>query len=127
MAVASVNSIGPLPLGVALLAVLIGIVGFIFLVVSVLVLLFVSAGALSGFAIYGVGLIGGLVLLIISLIVLAVAYGLWNQELWALVLSIIVVGFLWLSDVLTGRLLSIGGLVLLVLLIYLVAVHRHFI
>jgi hypothetical protein len=123
----SSSSAGSLPLGVAILAVLIGIVGFVFLLVGVLLIVYLSAGALSGFVVYGASLVGGLVLLILSLVMLAVAYGLWNQELWALVLSIIVVGFLWLSDVVAGRIFSLGAILLFLLLVYLVAVHRHFV
>ena len=115
-----------LPIGVAILAVLIGIVGFIVLIAAILILVGATVGYLSGFAIAGAGLVGGLVVLVIAVVILAVAFGLWDQELWALVLAIIVVGFLWIEDIIAGRLVSLGGIILLLLLIYLVAVSGNF-
>ena len=115
-----------LPLGVAVLAVLIGIFGFLYVVFGVLAILAVSAFGVEFPMVFGTGLIGGIILLVAGLVLILVASGLWDLELWALVLSIIVVGALWLSDALSGALLSFGGLILLVLLIYLVAVHRQF-
>ncbi len=119
-------SYDPLPLGVAILAVLIGIFGALLLVVGILVLLAIGVGATAGLAIFGGGLLGGLLLVLIGAVILAVAKGLWDQELWALVLCLILVGLLVLSDLLRGTILSLGGLILVVLLIYLVAVHKHF-
>jgi hypothetical protein len=117
-----------LPIGVAILAVLIGIVGFLFIVAGVLLaalgigigLTFPEAGA------YG-ALVVGIVLLIIGLIVLGVALGLWHQRLWALVLAIIVFGLYFVSDSLSGAWFSLGWIISLILVIYLIAVHRHFI
>jgi hypothetical protein len=115
------------PIGVAILAVLIGIVGFLFIVAGVLL---AFAGIAFGVSIpqvasYGV-LVAGIIVLIIGLIILGVALGLWHQRLWALVLAIIVVGAYFVLDTLAAD-FSIGWILSLILLIYLIAVHRHFI
>src|ERR1700674_2399959 len=110
--------IGQLPLGVAILAILIGIFGFFVALVGLLLLVAIAGLALGGFVVTNVfgltGALAGLVILIIGLVILGVAFGLWNQELWALVLAIIVLliyGFLdyeagaWLSLAIVGILL----------------------
>ena len=116
------------PLGVAILAVLIGIVGVLYALFGLLV---VFAVALSGAVIphlpfLGAGLVAGVVLLLFGVLLVIIASGLWGLELWALVLCLIVVGFLWISDVLAGAILSFGGVVLLLLLVYLLLVRHHF-
>jgi hypothetical protein len=115
-----------LPLGVALLAVLMGIFGLVIVVVGILVLLAFGLGAASGLAAFGGTFLGGLLLTILGIIILAVAKGLWDQELWALVISIIVVGFILLGVLIRGAVVSLEGLILVLLLVYLVAVNRHF-
>jgi hypothetical protein len=115
------------PLGVAILAVLIGLFGALLLVSSLLLFVFGSALAgTGGFGFSGSVFVDALVLLILAIVLFVVATGLWDLRLWALVLSILVVGFLWLSDVFTGRLLSLTSLVEVVLLVYLVLVRHHF-
>lgn len=115
------------PLGVAILAVLIGIYGII-LVIGALLWFFTAghfafAGDFPTFV--GAGpLVAALVLLILGIIVLAVASGLYNLELWALALTIIVVVITMIATLLEGSL--IWFLVALLLLIYLIAVSRHF-
>src|SRR5271169_5253850 len=90
----SMQSIGQLPLGVAILAILIGIFGFFIFLVGVLILLAIAGLALGGFgvtAVFGTtGTVAGIIILIIGLVILGVAVGLWNQEIWALALAIIV-------------------------------------
>ena len=125
-----------LPLGVALLAVLTGIVGALVLIaglVIVLVALYVLSSV--GWAtMFGTGLIAGLITLAIGIFVLAVATGLWDQELWAFVLAVIATGAaavwfigrpLWdgggLASIETLPALISGGL-----LVYLLAVQNHF-
>ena len=115
-----------LPLGVAILAFLIGIVGVLYLIFGILLIFAVAILGSTVPHVFGVGLVGGIVLLIFGALLLFVASGLWGLELWALVLCLLVVGVLWLSDLLGGDAFSLGGIVLLVLLIYLVAVHREF-
>lgn len=114
-----------LPLGVAILAVLIGLVGLLYLFLGVVVL-FLHLAASGFLPHFGGGVLGALVLLVIGIVLLLVARGLWDLELWALVLCILVLGALWVGDLLEGAWFSLGGLILLVLLVYLVAVHRHF-
>lgn len=112
----------------AILAVLIGIVGGLFILAGVLLaaLGIILPLSFSAFSSYG-SLIVGVILLIIGLIILGVALGLWHQRLWALVLAIIVFGLYFISDALAGAYFSLGAIISLVLVIYLIAVHRHFI
>jgi hypothetical protein len=118
---------GTLPLGVALLAILIGLVGVLLLFVAVAVIVvFTGLAFFSQFSLFGVGLVGGVLLLVFSIILLAVAFGLWHQELWALALSIIVLLVLLISNVVRGDLVSLSSLILFLLLIYLAAVRQHF-
>jgi hypothetical protein len=116
------------PIGVAILAVLIGIVGFLFIVAGVLLAaLDVAVGiSIPQVGSYGI-LVVGIVILIIGLIILGVALGLWHQRLWALVLAILVFGGYFVLDSLAGSWFSLGWIISLVLVIYLIAVHRHFI
>jgi hypothetical protein len=116
------------PLGVSILAVLIGIVGFFFILAgALLALLGVGVGLsipLSGLG-FSVSVIG-IIILVIGLIILGLALGLWHQRLWALVLSIIVFALNFLADAAAGAYFSLGAILSLVLVIYLIAVHRHF-
>jgi hypothetical protein len=116
------------PLGVAILAVLIGLFGVLWILLGALVIAAVSLSTLSGALPHLFGLSGlalGGVILLIGLIVLGVAVGLWHQRMWALVLAIIVLLFEIVTDALAGA-YDLGFFVSIVLLIYLVAVHRHF-
>ncbi|HTT73512.1 MAG TPA: hypothetical protein VMG99_05115 [Thermoplasmata archaeon] len=125
-----------LPLGVAVLAVLTGLVGALILlagIVIVLVALFAIASA-GWVAPFGAGMIAGLVILLVGAVVVAIASGLWDQELWAFVLAVLVTGagVLWfvarpLWD--GGGVASIETLPALVfggLFVYLLAVNNHF-
>ena len=115
-----------LPLGVAILAVLIGLFGVFYLLIGVLVVLVVAVGSGLIPHLLGTGLLAGALLIVLGVVLLVVAAGLWHLELWALVLSILVVGALWLSDVVSGSWLSLRAIIALLLLVYLVAVHREF-
>lgn len=120
------TGVNRLPLGVAILAVLIGIFAVFLLIVAVLLFVFTGYSVPHAAAYFGVSLLGELLLFIFGLVLLFVATGLWNRELWALALSIIVLGLLLLGDLINGTLLTLGGLVTLLLIVYLVAVHNHF-
>jgi len=123
----SYASIGRLPLGVAILAILVGIFGFFVLLVGVLLLVFGTAVTLGGgsVAVFGTGgAIAGLIITIIGVIILAVASGLWNQELWALALAVIVLLFYGVLEFVAQSWLAL--LVVGALLVYLVAVSSHF-
>ncbi len=121
----SASSASTLPLGVAILSVLIGLFGAILLVAGILIVLAIGLGSASAFAAFGISFLGGVLLLIFGIIVLAVARGLWDQELWALVVSLIVFGLMLLSDIVRLD-FGLGALILLVLVVYLAAVHNHF-
>jgi hypothetical protein len=120
-------NIGRLPLGVAILAILIGIFGFFVLLGGVVLLVFgtgLAYGA-GNLTIFGSGsTVAGLVLLVVGILTLAVATGLWDQELWALALAVIVLLFYGFLDFLSQSWFSF--LIVAVLLVYLVAVSGHF-
>jgi uncharacterized membrane protein len=113
------------PLGVAILAVLIGIFAVI-VIVGGLLALFASSFAFVPFPLFGtVGVVAGILLIIFGLILLGVAVGLWHQRLWALVLTIIVLILLIIGNILSHS-FTLGFFIEIILLIYLLAVHRHF-
>ena len=122
------QSIGQLPLGVAILAILIGIFGFFVVIVGVLLLVAVAGLTLGGVAVTTVfgttGAVAGIIVLVIGLIILGVAVGLWNQELWALVLAIIVLLVYGAADYFSSSWL--GLVIVALLIIYLAAVSSHF-
>jgi hypothetical protein len=129
MATSSFRFGSDLPIGVAILAVLIGILGALFLIGAVilfLVLFFASSFSAPALVFFGSTFIGALLLLIFGIVLLVVATGLWDLELWALVLSIIVVGIAFIGELLQGVSQIVEILLLLLLLIYLFAVSSHF-
>jgi hypothetical protein len=117
------------PLGVAILAVLIGIYGFIefliglFLVVGATVFSSFSK-SFTEFGLTGVEL--GAVIAVLGLIILGLAVGLWHLRMWALVLMLIFLAFELVLNGLAGAYISFGFIVALLLFIYLLAVNRHF-
>jgi len=119
---------GRLPLGVAILAILIGIFGFFVLIGGLLLLLTVagvSLGALGVTVVFGMTGIGAaIIVLVVGLVILGTAFGLWNQELWALVIAIIVLLFYAVVEFLGSAWL--GLVIVVLLLVYLVAVSSHF-
>ena len=121
------RSSSTLPLGVAILSVLIGIVAVILLIAGILLVAVAGLVASVGSAaLFGPTILGGILLIIFAIVLLVVALGLWRQELWALVLSIIVVLIFLVTGAVRGTVLSISWILLLLLLIYLIAVHHHF-
>jgi hypothetical protein len=133
-----------LPLGVAIIAVLVGIIGAFILIggcVVVVAGLFstISSGQFGDW--FGHTLLAGLITIILGLILLAVAFGLWDQALWAYVIALLVmiVAFLWdvgrpiynsranvTASVVASAVFTIPAIVTLVILIYLLLVHEHF-
>jgi hypothetical protein len=117
------------PLGVAILAVLVGVFGFLIVLVGALVLAGATAltflGVPSGFAGFG-GIEFGAIVLIVGLIILGLALGLWHLRMWALVLTILFVILELVSYGLAGAYVSFGFIFGLILFVYLIAVHRHF-
>jgi hypothetical protein len=119
------------PLGVAILAVLIGIYGFLEFVVGVLIAVGSAAigslGGSSSFHVLGTtGVVGGVIIAIIGLVVLGLAVGLWHLRMWALVLTLLFLAFEMVINALNGTYISFGFIVALLLFIYLLAVNRHF-
>jgi hypothetical protein len=125
-----------LPLGVAVLAVLTGIFGAVILIAG-LVITLVAVALLAGYgwtAMFGAGTFVGLVTLVIGAIILAIAFGLWDQELWAFVLALLATGFavVWFIAIPLwdgGGLASIVNLPAIIsgaLFVYLLAVQDAF-
>jgi hypothetical protein len=121
---------GELPILVGLLAILIGLFGFFFLIVGIL-LVAASVGVLGlpsvgAYAIVSGGaLVAGLVTLIFGAVLVTVATGLWDLELWALVLTgavvVVLIALLVVAaDFGWSLLIAVG------LLAYLVLVRGHF-
>lgn len=116
------------PIGVSILAILIGLVGFLFIVAGALLAAFGILVHIS-FPLFGLTLGAtavGIITLIFGLITLGLAVGLWHQRMWALVLAIIVFLLNFVSDAVAGQWLSLGAIISIILVIYLIAVHRHF-
>jgi hypothetical protein len=114
-----------LPLGVAILAILIGVVGFFFLLAGAL-LLAVHFAILGGGGIFVHGWVGELLLVILGIVLLAVASGLWDRRLWALALTVLVLVLVLLGNIVAGALVSLSSVVVVLLLVYLVLVRQHF-
>ena len=125
-----------LPLGVAVLAVLTGLVGAFLLITGVIIALvaLLVLASIGWTGMFGTGVVAGLIALFVGGVVLATATGLWDQELWAFVVAVLVTGAgaLWFI----GRPLWDGGgigsietvpaLVSGTLFVYLLAVKNHF-
>jgi hypothetical protein len=121
-------------MGVALLALLVVVVGVVLVFLAVIVLLVAlvalallgAAGLVAPGALFGVSVGGGLLLLVFALVLIAVGFGLWRGRLWALVLSLVIVGFLLLAGAVHHTIFSLEWLLLLVVFVGLIAAHRHF-
>jgi hypothetical protein len=119
------------PLGVAILAVLIGIYGFIVFLLGLLLAVGTSLtsylGGASPLHALGVsGVVAGLIFVVIGLIILGLAVGLWHLRMWALVLTVLFLVLEIILDGLAGAYISLGFIVAVILLIYLLAVSSHF-
>ncbi|MFY9717054.1 MAG: hypothetical protein WAK40_03870 [Thermoplasmata archaeon] len=119
------------PLGVAILAVLVGIFGLLWILGGLLILANVTAVAYFNggglpHLLHAVGIVAGLIVLILGLIVLGLAVGLWHLRMWALVLTLLVLIVELASYGIARDLASLGFIVSLILFVYLLAVHRHF-
>jgi len=118
------------PLGVAILAVLVGIYGFLVFLIGLLVAVDSSLssylGGTSAFhAIGTTGVVAGLIFAIIGLIILGFAVGLWHLRMWALVLTVLFLLIVIVLDGIAGA-FSWGFFIAVILLVYLLAVSRHF-
>ncbi len=117
------------PLGVAILAVLVGLFAILLILSGALVLVGGVAFSVLGHgrSLFGLPLVVfGAIFLIGGLIILAAALGLWHLRLWALVLALIFTFLEMLSYGLSGQIATVGFVFSLILFVYLLAVHRHF-
>ena len=111
------------PIGVAILAILVVLVGVIFLVAAIGVLLLTGFVALTGLLPFGfLGSILGIILLIFALLWIAVGLGLWHLRSWAWWLAVIVMIFTIIGAISVPATVVIP----LIILIYLVLVRQHF-
>jgi hypothetical protein len=117
------------PLGVAILAFLVGLFGILIILGGLLIVTAATVPAFLGVPSHLAGASGavwGLVVLIIGLIILGLALGLWHLRMWALVLSLIFVFIELVSFGIVGAWVSLGFILSLIILVYLLAVSRHF-
>ncbi len=114
------------PLGVSILAILVGLYGVLLILAGIFALAGGAVlGALTGFHFAGLSLLAiGAIVLILGIIVLASALGLWHLRLWALILALIVTFLQVVSFAITSEFL--GLVIALIIFVYLLAVHRHF-
>jgi hypothetical protein len=117
-----------LPLGVAILAVLVGILGFFILIGGILLLAGYTVGSIFGVpGFFGVGgLVLALIVTVVGIIVLAIAFGLWNLNMVALVLAVLFTLFEMVVYGLAGDFISVGFILSLIVFIYLLAVSNRF-
>ncbi len=112
------------PIGVAILAILVVLVGAIFLLAAIGVFALAGFAAFRGLpTFFGLaGAVLGAVFLIFALLFIGVGLGLWHLRSWAWWLAIIV-----LVISIVGSFADLAGLVIpLILLIYLILVRHHF-
>lgn len=117
-----------LPLGVAVVAVLIGLLGFVLLIGALLFVLSAAAGPLlpRSLEIFSaLNLLTALVLILLGGVLLSLATALWRQEAWALWTTIVVVfgmmAYLFFTGFITVLFVLFVGL-----LVYLLSVRRYF-
>lgn len=118
----------PLPIGVAILSVLISIVGALLLLAGVLFLLhyyLAAAVPTSLLIVSSIDAIGAAILVLFGAVLISVATALWRQEAWALWTTVVVV-FLSLAYLFFTGSLTVLFLLFLVLFIYLITVRHHF-
>jgi hypothetical protein len=125
------------PLGVAILSVLIGLYGILWIVLGLLVILGETIGslekdigALTSYGPVTAHIEVGLIVLVVGLIILGIAVALYHLRMWALVLALLVLIFVMVSYGLHGtsgiyaHIYAFGAA--LILFLYLIAVNRHF-
>lgn len=112
------------PIGVAILAILIVLVGAIFLLGAIGLLAFAGFTLIRALpTFFGLAsTILGVVLLIFALIFIGVGLGLWHLRSWAWWLAIIVL----IISIIGGLGDPVGLVIPLILLIYLILVRQHF-
>ena len=116
------------PILVSIIAFLVGLFGVLVIVVGALLLAGATAPALLGAGSFlgTAGIVAGAITLVIGLIILGLALGLWHLRMWALVLTLLFLIFEMVANGLAGRFVSLGFILSALLFIYLLAVARHF-
>ncbi len=116
------------PIGVGLLAFLIGLIGILLLLAGGLFLIQYYTGNLLPtdlLIVHSVSAVGAALLVLLGAVLLALATALWRQEVWALYTTIGVsfagLAFLFFTDSITYLFL-----ILLAVFVYLLIVRRHF-
>jgi hypothetical protein len=116
------------PIGVAVLAVVIGLIGLVLLLAGGLFLInSYSGGVIPGsvLIVHSVSQIGAALLFLLGAILMAVATALWRQEAWALYTTVVVT-FAGLTFLFFTGAITYLFLILLVVFVYLLVVRRHF-
>lgn len=122
------NIVPSLPVGIAILAVLIAILGVVTLLAGALFLLNAYLGnvvPISLLIVRSVDPLGAAILVLLGAVLLAVATALWRQETWALWTTIVVV-FLTLAYLFFTDSITVLFVLFLLLFMYLFSVRRHF-
>jgi hypothetical protein len=117
-----------LPIGVAFVSVLIGLIGFIMVLAAVLFVFgqLLGAAVPTSLEIFSaVDLFGALILIIVGAALLSIATSLWRQETWALWTTIVLVFGMTAYLFFTGF-ITILFVLFVALLVYLLAVRRYF-
>ncbi len=117
-----------LPLGVAVLAVVIGLLGLVMLLGAILFLLNFSLGPLvpRSLEIFtAINLESALVLILLGGALLGVSTALWRQETWALWTTVVVV-FATTAYLFFTGFITVLFVLFVVLLVYLLTVRRYF-
>jgi hypothetical protein len=117
-----------LPLGVAILSILVGLYGFFVFVIGLLLFANIGVNTYLGrpetFGLVGTELAA--IVTIIGLIILGIAVALWRLRLWALVLALLFLLYELVTYAYAGHYESLGFILALVIFLYLIAVNRHF-
>jgi uncharacterized membrane protein len=117
-----------LPIGVAIVAVLIAFFAVVMVLAATLFVLHSAFGAAVPAALeifQSIDLQGAMILLVLGVALLAIATSLWRQETWALWTTIVLV-FATTTYLFFTGLITILFLVFVGLLVYLLAVRRYF-
>jgi hypothetical protein len=117
-----------LPLGVAVLSILVGLYGFVIFVVGLLLFAKIAVssylGVPSTFGLTGYELAA--LVAVVGLIILGIGVALWRLRLWALVLGLLFLLYELVTYALADHYASFGFVLALVIFLYLIAVNRHF-
>jgi hypothetical protein len=132
---ASISAYGTrnrLPVGVAILAILIGLFGLIELIAGLLLALIaaglalVGSSASFGTVFFHSAFLSGILLFLLGIVLLVVARSLWELEMWALALTLLILLVIFALDVISGNVLTLWGVVDGILIVYLLAVSGNF-